>query len=279
MDGETSCRRACHYAGMSVIERARDESVDGLTTRVLHAGSRQAAARLPVVVLHGWGASLEAVAPIVEGLKPAFDVLALDLPGFGASDAPSRTWSVDDYASHVLTVCKQHGVERFSIVGHSFGARLAIAIASSDPAVVGRMVLTGAAGIKPRRKPSYYGKVAVAKTGRVVGAVGGAPGKNLQDRMRRRVASRDWLDVSEAMRETLRSVIGEDLTRRLANIHASTLLIWGDQDKETPLWMGRRMEREVPDAGLVVLSGGHYVYAERPAEFIHISQHFLADAR
>jgi pimeloyl-ACP methyl ester carboxylesterase len=271
-------RAAATIGGVTVIERAGDETVDGLKIRVVHAAGAGAGS-LPVVVLHGWGASLEAVAPILQGLEPAFDVLALDLPGFGASEPPSRPWSVDDYARHVLEVCDQHGLQRFSIVGHSFGARLGIAIASSHPQLVGRMVLTGAAGIKPRRKPSYYGRVAVAKTGRFVGAVGGAPGKRLQDRMRRRVASQDWLDASEAMRGTFRAVVGEDLSPRLGSIRASTLLIWGDEDLDTPLWMGRRMEDEIGDAALIVLNGGHYVYAERAAEFNRITEHFLADAR
>ena len=260
------------------MERAHNETVDGLTTRVLSAGPAEAAG-LPVVVLHGWGASLAAVAPIVHGMESMFNVLALDLPGFGASEPPSETWAVDDYARHVLSVCEQHGLERFSIIGHSFGARLALAIASNHPELVGRMVLTGAAGLKQRRKPSYYGKVAVAKTGKVVGAVGGARGKELQDRMRRRVASQDWLDASEAMRGTFRAVIGEDLRPRLASIQSSTLLIWGDEDEDTPLWMGRRMEQEIADAALVVLKGGHYVYAERASEFNRIVAHFLADAR
>jgi pimeloyl-ACP methyl ester carboxylesterase len=97
--------------------------------------------------------------------------------------------------------------------------------------------------------------------------------------MRRRVASQDWLDASEAMRGTFRAVIGEDLTPRLAKIQASTLLIWGDADEDTPLWMAERVEQEIDDAALVVLKGGHYVYAERAAEFNLIAKHFLTDAR
>jgi pimeloyl-ACP methyl ester carboxylesterase len=97
--------------------------------------------------------------------------------------------------------------------------------------------------------------------------------------MRERVASRDWLEASEAMRGTFRLVVGEDLSPRLPNIAAPTLLIWGDADEDTPLWMAQRMEKEIPNAGLVVLSGSHYVYAERAAEFNRIATHFLAEAR
>lgn len=263
---------------MSLALEARDETVDGVRVRVLHTAGSPAAIAPPVVVLHGWGASLEAMASITRGLEARLELLALDLPGFGQSDLPTKGWSVDDYADHVLGLCGQHGLERFSLLGHSFGARIAIAIASARPAVVGRMVLTGAAGIKPSRKPTYYGKVGVAKAGRFAGAVGGAAGQRLQDRMRRRVASQDWLDAPEAMRDTFRKVIAEDLSPRLSAVRSPTLLVWGKDDADTPLWMGKRMEAAIPNAGLVVLDGGHYVYAERAVEFNRIAEHFLTRA-
>jgi pimeloyl-ACP methyl ester carboxylesterase len=252
--------------------------LDGLDVRVRHTRPPVPPDAPPVVVLHGWGASIDAVASIVDGLAGQLEVVAIDLPGFGGTAEPPAVWDVGAYARFVLAVCDELGLERFSLVGHSFGARIGIVIAATEPDRIARMVLTGAAGVKPRRRPSYYARVAVAKAGRVVGAVGGAPGRRLQDRMRRRVASTDWLEASEAMRGTFRAVIAEDLSPRLPSIKTSTLLIWGDGDADTPLWMGQRMESSIPDAGLVVLEGGHYVYAERAAEFNRIAAHFLAEA-
>lgn len=250
----------------------------GLDVRVRHTPPPTGTDAPPVLVLHGWGASIDAVGSIVDGLAGRLEVVALDLPGFGESAEPPEAWDVGAYARFVLSVCDELGLERFSLVGHSFGARIGIVIAATEPGRLARIVLTGAAGIKPRRKPSYYGRVAVAKAGRAIGAVGGAPGRRLQDRMRRRVAARDWLEASEAMRGTFRRVIAEDLSPHLPNVRASTLLIWGERDDDTPLWMGRRMEEAIPDAGLVVLDGGHYAYAERAGEFNRIAAHFLSEA-
>jgi pimeloyl-ACP methyl ester carboxylesterase len=232
----------------------------------------------PVLVLHGWGASIDAVASIVDGLAGRLDVVAVDLPGFGESDEPAESWDVHAYVRFVLALADELGLERFSLVGHSHGGRIGIVLAATHPDRLARMVLTNAAGIKPKRKPSYYSRVAVAKAGRVVGAVGGAPGRRLQDRMRRRVASQDWLEASEAMRGTFRLLIAEDISPHLPKVHASTLLLWGTRDEDTPLWMGRRMEAEIPDAALVELDGGHFAYAERAAEFNRIAAHFLAEA-
>lgn len=251
--------------------------IDGTSVRIVHRRPEPAAAHPPVVILHGWGASLEAIEPIVQGLAGRAELLALDLPGFGESDPPTEGWSVADYGRFVLRACDEVGIGRFSLVGHSFGARIAIVLGATAPERIDRIVLTGAAGIKPRRTAKYYSRVAIAKVGRVVGAAGGAPGRRVQERMRRRVASTDWLEASETMRQTFRLVIGEDLTPLLPQVRASTLLIWGDADADTPLWMGQRMEGAMPDAGLVVLKGGHYVYAERSGEFNAVVAHFLVE--
>ncbi|HKP22106.1 MAG TPA: alpha/beta hydrolase, partial [Thermoleophilaceae bacterium] len=80
------------------------------------------------------------------------------------------------------------------------------------------------------------------------------------------------------MRGTFRAAIATNLTDRLPRIRASTLLVWGDQDYDTPLWMGRRMEELIPDAGLVVLEGaGHFSYADSPGRFRAVARQFLLE--
>jgi pimeloyl-ACP methyl ester carboxylesterase len=152
---------------------------------------------------------------------------------------------------------------------------VAIMLAAGHPERVGRIVLCDSAGLRPRRRPSYWLRVGVAKAGRVIGLFG-APGRRLQQRLRGRVASTDYLQSTEAMRGTFRKVIAENLADLLPEIAAPTLVIWGERDEDTPLWMGEEMERLIPDAGLVVLAGaGHYAYADAAARFNQTSLHFL----
>lgn len=249
-----------------------------LRVRTLVLPGPEGATAPPVVVLHGWGASLAAVMPIVNGLAPVAPVIAFDLPGFGDSELPREGWRVGDYAALVIEGVQRLGVERFSIVGHSFGARVAIVLASERPELVARLVLTGAAGIPPKRKPAYYAKVGAAKVGKAAARVGGRAGERAQDRIRQRVASQDWLDAPEALRATFRLVIAEDLSDRLPEIKAPVLLLWGDGDEDTPLWMGKRMEELIPNAALIVYEGaGHYAYAERLGDFVRVTRHFLVE--
>jgi pimeloyl-ACP methyl ester carboxylesterase len=233
---------------------------------------------LPIVVLHGWGAHIESVAPILAALEGASELIALDLPGFGESDPPDQTWDVDSYARFMIQFLDELGVGRAHLVGHSHGGRVSIALAADEPERVGRLLLVDSAGLRPKRGWRYRRRVAVAKLGRLAAAVGGQPGRRLQERMRARVASRDYLEASEAMRGTFRAVIAADLSDRLPRIGAPTLLVWGDRDDDTPLWMGHRMEELIPDAGLVVLEGaGHYSYADSPGQFRAVARRFLLE--
>jgi pimeloyl-ACP methyl ester carboxylesterase len=73
-------------------------------------------------------------------------------------------------------------------------------------------------------------------------------------------------------------VIAADLRDRLPKIRASTLLVWGERDDDTPLWMAHRMEELIPDAGLVVLEdAGHYSYADAPGQFGAVAHRFLVE--
>ena len=72
--------------------------------------------------------------------------------------------------------------------------------------------------------------------------------------------------------------INQDLSDLYGKFRASTLLIWGDADTETPLWMGQEMEKRISDAGLVILEGGtHFAYLEQIDRFATIARHFLKE--
>jgi pimeloyl-ACP methyl ester carboxylesterase len=245
---------------------------------VRRKGAETAPGDAPILVLHGWGAHLEAVGAILAALEGASELVALDLPGFGESDPPPEAWDAGDYARFVIDFLDELEIKSAHLVGHSHGGRVAIVLATDERERVERLLLVDAAGIRPKRTWRYRRRVAVAKVGRVVAAVGGPPGQRLQERMRARVASRDYLEASETMRGTFRAVIAEDLTDRLQRISAPTLLVWGDRDEDTPLWMAHRMEKLIPDAGLVVLEGaGHYSYADSPGQFRAVARRFLME--
>lgn len=253
------------------------EEIAGISVRLIRSGKGRYPQDLPVVVLHGWGADIEAVRSIISSLAGEAEVLALDLPGFGRSEEPPEAWNSELYAEFVGRVLGRFGVSRCHLIGHSAGGRIAICLAAQRPELVDRMILCDSAGIPPRRGFRYRQRIAVAKVGRVVGQLGPLGGR-LQDHLRRKVGSADYLAASPRMRETLRNVVGEDLTSYLTQIEAPCMLIWGSRDEDTPIWMGERMERLLPDAALVVFDGaGHFAYADQPVRFGAIARRFLCE--
>jgi pimeloyl-ACP methyl ester carboxylesterase len=245
--------------------------VCGLRTRYLLRGSGS-----PVLVLHGWGASIETVYPIVTGLEPVASVCALDLPGFGQTEPPPQPWGVEDYQAFTAAFMDALAIERPTIVGHSNGGRIAIRMAATEPARTRRLVLVDSAGIRPKRTLRYYRRVGMAKVGKYAARYLGAPGERLRARIVGRVASSDYAAAGE-MRPTLVRLVNSDLREWLPRISVPTLLVWGAEDTDTPLADGRLMEQLIPDAGLVVLDGaGHYSYLDQPARFARIVAHFVA---
>ena len=250
---------------------ARFLDVLGLRTRYVVRGSGP-----PVLVLHGWGASIEAVHPILSGLSPVATVYALDLPGFGQTDPPPVPWGVEQYQELVAAFMDALAIDRPAIVGHSNGGRIAIRMASTEPSRASRLVLVDSAGIRPKRTLRWYRRVGMAKVGKYAARFLGAPGERLRALLVSRSASADYL-AAGPLRPTLVKLVNADLRSFMPAIEAPTLLVWGSRDCETPLAAAHEMERLIPDAGLVVLEGaGHYSYLDQPARFARIVSHFIA---
>jgi pimeloyl-ACP methyl ester carboxylesterase len=234
----------------------------------------------PLMLLHGWGVSSELFAPILDVLEPGRRLIVPDLPGFGATAAPDAPWSVHDYAAWCVALLDRLGIETCDVIGHSNGGRIGIVLAATYPGRVRRMVLTGSAGIRPRRTwrsvvrvRSYKVLRSVERSAAVPAALRRAAGRNADQR-----GSADYRAVSGVMRGTLVRLVNEDLRGLLPRLHLPVLLIWGDQDSEAPLDDGRLMERLIPDAGLVVFEGaGHFAYLEQPGRFCRIVDVFLRD--
>lgn len=273
-------------SGGSWRDELRTTTVGGVSTRYWLTGQTGGTDGVPgggtawpqVLVLHGWGAQIETVHPIVTGLASVAEVLAVDLPGFGESEVPHETWGMSDYAGWVLELLDQFGWQRPSIVGHSFGGKTSILFAATHPERVNRLMLVDASGIKPHRGLDYYLKVYSAKFVKHTAAYLGPLGEWMRGRIAARAASTDYANAG-ALRPTFVRIVNEHMTSYLPRIKASTVVIWGDQDTAVPLSDGQLMESLIPDAALIVFEGaGHYAYLDEPGRFRAIAQSFLGVA-
>lgn len=256
------------------VPRSVTVEVDHLPVHYVDVG-----AGTPVVLLHGWGGQITSFGPIPSILAPRFRVVAVDLPGFGSTPLPAEAWGTFDYARFLASFLQKCDLAPCTLVGHSFGGRVSLALAARHPGLVNKLVLVDSAGIVPPRGPRYYLRVAAVKTARRVLSL------PVLDRIRepvlaylyRVIGSSDYNAAQDpVLRATLVKVVNEDLRWLLPEIKAPTLLIWGDRDLDTPLNDGRLMERMIPDAGLVVFEGaGHFSYLDRLDDFCRVLTYFV----
>ena len=223
----------------------------------------------PVALLHGWGGDLDTLSGLATPLTQQRRVIALSLPGFGGSPEPESSWGTWDYVALVRRWLEAEAPAGTDIIAHSFGGRIAVGLAARHPELVNRLVLIGSAGLKPPRRLKTRVKIAAAKAmNRMAGLLGGKAAEWLSER-KRLLGSADWQAASPVMRGTLSRVLREDLSRECRLIKAPTLLIWGEDDRDTPPILGRRMARLIPNARLVVVPGaGHYCFLDKRGEVL-----------
>ncbi len=252
--------------------------IAGIATR--HMVSTPAASGgLPILLLHGWGASLDLVQPLADRLgKLAYPVYAPDLPGFGQTAPPPVAWAVEDYARWVLAYMDSQQLDRVHLFGHSFGGRLSLILGADYPDRIGKIVLANSAGVREPAPLAVRLRLNTYKALRDgLRRVGLRPlADRLQTAYSQRYGSADYQQTSGVMRETFVKVVNADLLPYAARVRASTLLLWGDRDTDTPLRQGQKLEQTIPDAGLVVFKGaGHYSYLERLDETVRVMDYFL----
>lgn len=246
--------------------------IDGLSIRYQVGGEGPA-----VLLLHGWGCSIENFTPVSEDLVRSYTVYAIDFPGFGQSSMPPAPWGVAHYAALTLEVMDRLHLARPHLICHSFGGRVAIMLAAHHPDRVGKLVLVASAGVRGRRSLKARVKWAISRLGKGIGRYGGRLGVKLRDRIYHRIESQDYTNAG-SLRPTLVKVVNEDLRPLLPRIESPTLLIWGEQDRDVPLSAAKIMARSIPQAQLVVFeNAGHFPYLDQFNRFRLLVGRFLRD--
>ena len=228
----------------------------------------------PIVLLHGWGAEANTFNHVFDWLLRSHQVYALDLPGFGLSETPPTAWDASDYAKLLSDFFDKLNINKPHLIGHSYGGRISIVIAAEEPEKIDKLILVNSAGIILPRTARYYIKTGFAKIGRVLRRCG-TFGNRLADRIVEKVGSTDYKNAGP-MRATLVKSVNQNLRPLLPKIEASTLLIWGENDTDTPVSFGKIMEEEIPDASLVILKdAGHFSYLDQFQQFSQIVGDFI----
>lgn len=252
-------------------ESERYITLDGLGFHYTVSGTGK-----DLVLMHGWGCSIAIWQKFTPLLAQWFRVWVVDFPGFGGSEAPKEVWGIEEYTRNFESFCRTTGISNPILIGHSFGGRVAIVYSSRN--AVNKVILVDAAGVKPHHSLSYYAKVYRFKTMKHLLPLvyGRKRADEMLEKRRSKTGSADYRALTGVMRATFVRLVNEDLCRYMPLIKAPTLLIWGSADTATPLSDGRRINKLIPDSGLVVFEGApHYSFLTEPARFMRIIENFL----
>ncbi len=191
---------------------------------------------------------------------------AIDLKGFGANAGMEYPYSLDDYAADVADYIEYNNLYKPHVIAHSFGARIALKLAAENPDIFDKMVLTGAAGLKPRRSLKYRVKRAAFRTLKLF-----CGREKLQ-----RFYSKDYVALDPVMRESFKLIVNEHLDGRLKDIKNPVLVIFGGNDRETPLYMAKKLHKGIVGSKLVIIKdAGHFAFIDKPAKFNMEVKEFL----
>jgi pimeloyl-ACP methyl ester carboxylesterase len=234
----------------------------------------------PLLLLHGWMANIQAMAPIYTYFSKTRKVFALDFPSQGGkSDELTEAWGVPEYSEMVYEFIKKLGIENTDVMGHSFGGRVIIYLSAKYKDLFDKIILVDSAGIKSRKNIKNRIKVYTYKFMKSILKLITPKDKfdERLNRLRSKFASGDYSQLSSnIMRETFKKIINLDLTDRLQDIERPTLIMWGENDLDTPLYMAKIMEKKIKDSGLVILkNAGHYSYLDATQQFLKVAANFF----
>ena len=209
----------------------------------------------PIFLLHGWGVDSTVFAKIAKGLSSFFTVVSVDFYGFGKSKLPPHPLTLDDYVKGLKEIIDKCGFQDIVLLGHSFGGRVAIKTAVYDSRVVG-VVLVDSAGIKPKRGIGYFSKILSYKLRRLFRLDISSCG------------SEDYKKLSPMEKITFINIVNEDLSQSVSKITVPTLLIWGSNDTETPLYMAKKLKKRISKSKEIFYEKcGHFPFLEKPSRF------------
>ncbi|EBA12232.1 alpha/beta fold hydrolase [Roseobacter sp. CCS2] len=215
-------------------------------------------------------------------LADRYDVIALDLPGFGLNANLTPINTIGGFAEWVIAQLSARNIGHFSLLGHSMGGMIAQEIASRIPDQIERLILysTGAIGVLPGRFETIaQSKARTLADGPKVTARRIAESWFLKGTAATAfescasIAEQASLDAILAGLSAMEGWAGE---AALANIRAKTLLVWGDKDRTYPWEQIETLWRTIPQTSLCVLPNvAHAIHLENPEGFNRVLTDYL----
>ncbi len=217
-----------------------------------------------IIFLHGWGVDSKLWLGLIPKLIDRnYSLYFLDLPGFGQSQDPNTIYAINDYKKIVYEFIEKLNIKKTNLIGHSFGGRIALKIASENPDFLEKIVLVDAAGVVHNSRK----KKIMAIISKFIKPI-------FMPSFMQPLRKRFYMSIGSEYLENIKlskifsKVVMEDLSPFFSKIKKQVLIIWGEDDKITPLDDGKLMNKIITKSKLVILKrAGHFCFIDQPEEF------------
>lgn len=245
-----------------------------------------------MVLIHGLATTRAIWDGVIPALAQARHVVALDVPGFGASPPAGPAFDLEVVAERIARSLAAQGVRGpFDLVGHSLGAGIALTLAAARPKLVRRLVLVAPAGFTAA--PRAATAIMAAGVERALALRRGlAPLSEMAwgRRLLLTLAAADGAQIAPSQARLMvrasagatrigpafAAIASADLTPLLSGLAAPLGLIWGELDRTVSPRVAQRLTALRPDAQLELVPGaGHVVMVERPRGFVSALERLL----
>lgn len=225
-----------------------------------------------LVFLHGWGADLNSFL-FAKDYFGDYTKIFVDFAGFGRTLEPSKPYFVSDYVKELRELLQSFEIDELILVGHSFGGRVAVKFAFLCQCEYNnlKICLVDAAGIKPRLSLKKKWKIFCYKWLKKKAQ----NNEKLKSKLKS-YGSEDYKKLSPVMKQTFVNVVNEDLAVFASRICCECIVVWGERDKETKLWMANRYNKLIKNSRLCIIkNAGHFCFLDKPQEFLIILDTFI----
>jgi pimeloyl-ACP methyl ester carboxylesterase len=276
--------------------------VDGVDIAYVDSGHDEPSDKPPLVFIHGLSSYTAFWEHNLDAFTDTHRVLALDLPGYGASGRPDAPMTPPWYADTVADWMTALDIDSATVVGHSMGGQIALTLTLDHPERVDRLVLSAPAGIERfdggaarwmkdwwhEGRALHSGEVEVrtAFTAAVFNEHDDGVERLIEERVR--MGKHDaFKGTSVAVSRSIAGMLDHPVADRLGEIDVPTLLVFGTADHmiPNPIFTGGRTKRvaeegrdAIPGARLHLIRGaGHTVHHDAPEAFNRVVADFLSE--
>ncbi len=229
-----------------------------------------------LLILPGWRRTSTEWLSIAKKFERKYRVFILDFPGFGATPQPAQDWDTYDFADFTKAFLEKLGIGKCTLLGHSFGGRVGIILASShfgkDQNLIQKLILVDSAGYE---KKNWQTKVKLFIIKKILKPIKLLFKGKFHENVIRLMGSPDYKSAGQ-MKPIFIKIVNQDLSHLMPRIKCPTVIIWGENDDILSIRRAKIMKKLIPNSLLrVVWGAGHNPHLEKPEQFMQILNEYL----